>query len=111
MSVHNVEDFKLDSSGNVVFRNGDLVLVRGIEQFKQTLELWLQAYHSLVIGTTMSKENTKDALKLQAERVAQDSDEVDRIESFKAREINPREYELEIVFSASEKYHTLLTEV
>lgn len=95
-------ELAIDETGNVIFENGDLVLLEDENaEFEQRLSLWLQAYHDEVIGDTLSRENTIEELKLQTQRVANRFDLVNEVISFNVQEEGIDSFDLYIEYEAN----------
>lgn len=95
-------DLEVDESGNLVFRNGDLVMLTDeSDTFEQALMLWVQNRFVELIGENLSHENILAELRKQAQRVANSYDYVDGIVDLTAIRESRSEYNVSITYAAN----------
>lgn len=107
-------DAKLNKDGDLFINDrGDVDMISGTEEFEQRLMLYVQQYFSQEIGTSENRDNTIEHLRVQANRVAQDFDMVERLNRFDAEFIAPREVDINVQYEGAdgegETYHFQVT--
>lgn len=72
-------DIGLDSDFDITLDDrNDLPLVEGREAFEQRLAIRVTAYYHQIVGS-VNRANEASLLRMQAQRVAQDSPDVERV--------------------------------
>ncbi|MFC6953788.1 hypothetical protein [Halorubellus litoreus] len=88
----------------------DLATVTGRESFEQALGFILSRYFTRILGET-GPANIVEKVRLQAERVAMNSQLVDEIEGLRVQFTDtPGEIEVAVYYTVGEPYREILTE-
>lgn len=105
VNIDEVRDFKLDGDFDIfIDHRGDLATVSGREAFEQKLIVRIQENFTEQIGR-FDKENIKDLLLLETERIAEEQDQIDRIAAFSAAfsDEKPNTVEITIVYDTGDE--------
>ncbi|NUC72536.1 hypothetical protein HTZ84_09480 [Haloterrigena sp. SYSU A558-1] len=105
-------DIGLNSNFDIELdHRNDLPVVRGREAFEQRLRLRLTAYYTELIGQNLDV-NIAPLLKLEAEQVANDIEEIDSLAKIliTPNPDTPNSLDVRIIYATGEDFFTTLSE-